>query len=166
MMAIVSCMNLLQHLPAFFWRHAPLIDSRGASCRRSGNQGTTSRPATALDTLQKISPRARLSKPGEPREGFPLARDLSLRGHRGCRFRSRQGPGSPSLASLARVFPSRGILQAWRASRGIFPREASSPRRTFRTPSAILLRIKPKARRGFSASRGFSFPTKETLSPR
>ena len=37
----------------------------GGYCRRSGNQGTTSRPTRAHDTLQKISLRTRLSKPGE-----------------------------------------------------------------------------------------------------
>ena len=42
----------------------------GGYCRHSGNQGTTGRPAKAQDNLQKISPKTRLSKPGEPREGF------------------------------------------------------------------------------------------------
>ena len=59
----------------------------GGYCRHSGNQGTTGRPARAHDILQKILLRTRLSKPGEPREGFSLARDLS---------------------SSPRVFPRRG----------------------------------------------------------
>ena len=58
------------------------------TCRHSGNQGTTGRPARAHDILRKISLRTRLSKPGEPREGFLLARDLSMRGHQGSCFRS------------------------------------------------------------------------------
>ena len=58
-------------------------------------------------------------------------------------------------------FPTRGILQAWRASRGISPREGPLLERTFWTPSAILLRTKPKARRGFPASRGFPSPRRK-----
>ena len=53
------------------WRGAVVGDG---SCRHSGNQGTTGRPARAHDTLQKILPRTRLSKPGEPREGPLLKR--------------------------------------------------------------------------------------------
>ena len=98
----------------------------GGYYRHRGNQGTSGRPARAHNTLQKISLRTRHSKPGEPREGSPLARDLSSRGNQ--------------------------ALQAWRASWRVFPsaRDLSS-----RGHQDIPPRIKPKGSARPSASRGF-----------
>ena len=76
-------------------------------CRHSGNQGTTGRPARAHDTLQKISSRTRLSKPGEPREDFP----------------SRGTSPREDITDAASVSAKDQALRAWRASRGVFPRE-------------------------------------------
>ena len=44
-------------------------------CRHSGNQGTTGRPARVQDTFLNISLRTRLSRPGEPREGWTSPRE-------------------------------------------------------------------------------------------
>ena len=64
-----ACIRGLRHA-----HHGP----RG-NCRHNGNQGTTGRPARAHDTLQKISLRTRLFKPGEPRQGFSPRRGTSPR---------------------------------------------------------------------------------------
>ena len=84
--------------------------------------------------------------------------------------RSHQGPGSPSLASLARVFPSRGTspqediteaasvsakdlaLQAWRASRVFSPREGPLLERAPRVSSWIL----PRTKRSFARPPGLA----------
>ena len=68
------------------------------------------RPAKAHNTLQEISLRTRLSKPGEPREGlykpgepregFSLARNLSSRGHFRHRLRFCQGSSQKARQGL------------------------------------------------------------------
>ena len=83
----------------------------GGYCRRSGNQGTTSRPTRAHDTLQKISLRTRLSKPSEALQawrGSPSPERLSKPGEALQAWR-----GSPSLE---RPCKPGEALQAWRGS--------------------------------------------------
>ena len=115
------------HTPADC-QHGGYSPTPDCFCRHSGNQGTTGRPATAHDTLLKISLRTRRSSL------VSLARDLSSRGcHRLC-SRFCQGPGAPSLESLARHFPSRGLIPREGLSLG----RASSSRNTAkyrRTPA-------------------------------
>ena len=118
----------------------------GGYCRHSGNQGTTGRPARAHDVLRKISLRTRLSKPGEPREGFP-SRGTSPRENikEAASDSAKDGlfkPGEPREGfPLARDLSSRGhpmgvpldsakdqakLREAPRPREGFLPREAVS----------------------------------------
>ena len=65
------------------------IDGPGGYCRHNGNQGTTGRPAKAHNTLQKVSLRTRLSKPGDPRRGFFPRQGTSPR--EGTKPKARRG---------------------------------------------------------------------------
>ena len=118
------CLSVAHDVPqkdTFLWR---MLDVRhrivsfcGASsymCRHSGNQGTTGQPAKAQDTLQKISLRTRLSKPGEPREGFSLD----------------EGPLLERASQMSSTILLRTRLSkpGERARRGLRPRGIPSPR--------------------------------------
>ena len=72
-----------------------VLELISGDCRHSGNQGTTGRPAKAQDTLQKISLRTRLSKPGEPRRGFSLGEARQAWG-------ASPGLESPALSEIFR----------------------------------------------------------------
>ena len=94
----------------------------GGYCRHSGNQGTTGRPARAHNTLQKISLRTRLSKPGEPREGFfPREGPLLERASRMLPSISpRIKPkGSARPPALRGSFPSKQALSPRQSAHGL-----------------------------------------------
>ena len=107
-------------------------------CRHNGNQGTMDRPAKAHNTLQEISLRTRLSKPGEPphacrgldRDFYP-ERNLSSRGH--------HTRGLGEAFSLARIPSSpRALCLRGRAHMGSAPPAESRTRQSVMTPALSL----------------------------
>ena len=109
-------------MPIKKWKFGPYFRVLIWGCY---NQGTTGRPARAHDAFQKISSRTRLSKPGEPREGFLFARDLPSRGHLRCSARikpkgSARPPASSRFIPASRgSFPSKQALSSRQSAHGL-----------------------------------------------